>query len=641
MDAARPDPPPSLQGIRPASPGKTPRGDGAAPLAQAFDLLRVIATFLVVLYHASLSYQAIPMRLTLWPVYDPPGHVSMNLFAAWVNGFAMPLFFLAAGITAPAGIGSRGLKVFLSHRSGRLLRPLLFGVLALLPVCYILTAYGLLRTGRCTPDHILRWRFPGEIGRHLYGLAHLWFLEYLYLICVLWGLSWWAARALGRCGLALDGWSRRIDGLLGSAWRPLILAVPTALIFLADTDTILRVENDLVPNPSRVAHYLYFFAAGGLLARMSSARDRLIPRGRLYLALAALDFVVMSPMLLRFAAAPLHGPERVVFAALAALFPWLATLGALGVCLERSASKGGALRFSSEASFWVYLVHVPVILLLQAVLLPYAWPWWAKFSIVSVITVGLSLLSYEYVARYSAVGAIVNGARKRLKGPRRVSPELGWIATAAGVLLAGAASMWYLHDFLWLDNYHAVAPGKLYRSGRLASGAFRDAIARDGIRTVITFSQGSRHHWILGQKALCQTNGAAYHLVSLRDDEPPSPALLNHLASLLERSPRPILVQGYRGLDHCAFASALALLLDGAPPRSALGQFEARYAQFAGPARSTLGGVLLDYNAWLAEGGWPHTPDRLKVWARDDYRGPGDKEPARAVAAGAPPTETR
>jgi peptidoglycan/LPS O-acetylase OafA/YrhL len=622
MDDARPKTACAEGEARHTSEPRAQRGGGTADLGNALDTLRVVGTFLVLMFHAALSYLASPMRLTLWHAYDSRGHVSMDLFAYWGNGFAMPLFFLAAGVSAPAAIESRGVRVFLKHRAGRFLRPLLFGCLTIMPVCYIISAYGLLVTGRCTANEILTWRFRPVLQRHLYGLGHLWFLEYLFVVCALWAGCWLLGRTLTRfAGGSKDGRGRDwLEQIFGSRWRPLLLAVPTALIFLADTDTVIRIENILLPNPSRVIHYLYCFAVGGWISRLRAPKERLIPHSRLYLVLAPVVFAAMAPLLLRFVAAPIAGWERVVFVGLAAVFPWLTILGGLGVCLEFIKGKGPAMRFLAEASFWVYLIHLPIVMLMQVLLLPIPWPGPVKFLVTSAVGATLSVLSYEYVTRYSLVGEIVNGARRRFRGKRRLGREFGWVAALGTVALVLGGSTWYLRVFLWQDNLHVVVPGQIYRCARISPAALDRLIRREGLRSVITFSgEGNRHLWIAEQKTYCQTRGVSYRTVSLRDDRLPAREQVQQLLALLEECPKPIVVQGYRGLDHCGFASALALLLGGTSPEEALDQFGLRYAQFGGPEHSILGIPLLDYADWLKAGHLEHTPERLKNWTDREY----------------------
>ena len=148
------DPQPAAQSAARSRDGRRRRAGGPAQMGNALEALRIATTFFVLFYHASLSYLATPMRLTLWATYDATGHVAFDYFVYWVNGFAMPVFFLAAGVSAPAACASRGPRVFLTSRVRRLLRPLLFGCLTILPFFYLVWGYGLLVTG----DH--------RAGRH-------------------------------------------------------------------------------------------------------------------------------------------------------------------------------------------------------------------------------------------------------------------------------------------------------------------------------------------------------------------------------------------------------------------------------------------------------------------------------------------
>src|SRR4051812_44405103 len=196
------------------------RGGGPAQMGNALEVLRVATTFFVVLYHASLAYLATPMRLTIWMAYDASDHVWFDYLVYWINGFAMPVFFLANGVSAPAACEARGPRVFLTQRARRLLRPLVFGSLTILPFTYLVWGYGLMVSGGIDLDNILRWRFSPEIEPHLYGLGHFWFLEYLFLVCLLWCGGWMLRSYLFRgpkpTGIREDG---RVHRILASPWR--------------------------------------------------------------------------------------------------------------------------------------------------------------------------------------------------------------------------------------------------------------------------------------------------------------------------------------------------------------------------------------------------------------------------------------
>src|SRR4051794_16450677 len=88
------------------------RGGNPAEMVNALDALRVASTFFVLLYHAALAYMATPLRLTTWVAYDASHHVAFDYFIYWINGFVMPVFFLAAGVSAPAACEARGPRAF-------------------------------------------------------------------------------------------------------------------------------------------------------------------------------------------------------------------------------------------------------------------------------------------------------------------------------------------------------------------------------------------------------------------------------------------------------------------------------------------------------------------------------------------------
>ena len=367
-------------------------------------------------------------------------------------------------------------------------------------------------------------------------------------------------------------------------------------------------------------HYAYFFTVGGWISKTRDPRQRYIPYSTLYLVLSFVLFGLMSSLLLRHAAAPLVGWPRIVYCVLAALFPWLTVFGGLGVFMRVFSGRGTVMRYLAESSFWVYIIHVPIIALTQALLLPLAWPVAVKFLLVATVAIAVSLLSYEYIVRRSLVGEIINGARKRTAKRGLLGPEFGWVATLAVLALVLAGGAWCSRVFFWGNNLYEEIPGQLYRSARLSTGDLEDLIRRKRLRTVITFTGGSeRHLWYVAQKRVCEAHRVELVPINLPADRLPSRTALLQLLDTLEKCPRPVLVQGNRGIDQSGFAAAVAQLLAGAPPRVALRQFAMKYGQFGGPEHSPLGLTLLGYQDWLEAHHWPHTPLRFRSWAEQEY----------------------
>ena len=402
---------------------------------------------------------------------------------------------------------------------------------------------------------------------------------------------------------------------------------------------MLRVDNRLLPNLFRLAHYTYFFAVGAWIAKAHDPKAKLMPQGTFYLVLSFVVFATMLPFLLRHNVEPLQGWERVVFCGLAALFPWLTLFGSLGVFLRVIQGRGPVMRFLTEGSFWVYLIHLPIIGAMQLVLLPYHWPSLVKFLIVGTVATAASLWSYQAIVRRSLVGELVNGSRKRSNKTGFLGPEFGWIASLVVLVLVISGIAWSYRVFFWGNNFHEEIAGRLYRSARLSPRDLDLAIRGKSIRTVLTFSaNGSLHDWYVNQKQVCDAHGVGLVSINLKADRLPSKEILAQLMNILEHSSRPLLAQGYRGIYQSGFAAAVAELLDGMPPSEALHEFDAKYGQFAAPDRYPLGQFLLSYRDWLQANKLPHTPDRFRAWILQDYH-PGeslDREEAVARAGREP-----
>ncbi|EUA19234.1 acyltransferase family protein [Mycobacterium xenopi 4042] len=89
------------------------------------------------------------------------------------------------------------------------------------------------------------------------------------------------------------------------------------------------------------------------------------------------------------------------------------------------------VRYLSDASYWMYLVHVPIVWLLQASLLRWPLHWSVKFSLVISVTTALLLASYHWLVRSTFVGVFLNGRRYPKSSPH-LWPRRGRVNTRPG-----------------------------------------------------------------------------------------------------------------------------------------------------------------------------------------------------------------
>ena len=389
------------------------------PRYHAIDALRGMAMFLVISLHAALGYIERDIPSVLWCVRDSPTLPVFDWFCWWCMSVSNPLYFTIAGFFAVHLYDSRGLRGFATNRARRVLGPFLVGLVTVGPACIVSWSYGWLVTGRCNLGQILRLRFKDpEIKSELWGPGHLWFLEYLLLMLLAYGLVRWWSDGRGPTRLPhAEVVPRRVapDRPGGCS----VLAVPTtALLWISrqrlGIDAVLDRHNSFFPDPVKFLHHAAFFVVGAGLYQM---RHELLPRlarvGPAYLALAAPIFVGRAYLLGRDWITPLQGPPALALAVLGAFFGWLIVLGLIGLFLRLFRQSHPRISYLADSSYWIYLVHMPVIGFLQVDL--YRIPGYAlwKFPIVWTITLAVGFSSYQTLVRHTAIGVWLHGTRER------------------------------------------------------------------------------------------------------------------------------------------------------------------------------------------------------------------------------------
>jgi glucans biosynthesis protein C len=406
--------------------GVSTRGRGARPLPieavaaeehlrqrpryHALDALRGAAMFLVVTLHAALAYTRLDVPRLLWGAREPSTHLAVDLFCWWAMGVSLPLFFLIGGFFAAELYRSRGPYGFLRNRAERIAAPFFVACLTVLPASFLAWAAGWLVSGRCTPREVLRMKFHGNIQPELYGPGHLWFLEYLIVMLLVYlAVRVYCPSVARRAG---GGFER----LLQSPWRAFVLAIPTALILWLSRervglDAVLDRHNSFIPDPLRLLHHGLFFAVGACLNGCRAGLDRFRAPGVAYLAMSVPIFLVRAWFLRQDWERPLDLPSGVAMEALAALFAWLTVFGILGVALRANDRPRRAVKYLADSSYWVYLVHFPIIGLIQANLFGFPIPSALKFAVALGLTLALGLSSYQVMVRHTVIGRWLHGSR--------------------------------------------------------------------------------------------------------------------------------------------------------------------------------------------------------------------------------------
>ncbi|MEW5740014.1 MAG: acyltransferase family protein [Myxococcota bacterium] len=340
------------------------------------DVVRAGAMLLGVCYHAAYAYVPdIGRWYFVTDVASSPGFLTL---VGVLHAFRMQLFFSLAGFFAHLVLERRGPRGFLVDRSRRLMVPFAFA-LPLMLTADVLVRRWSLAEGVMSPD------FPAQ-GAVQWAPSHLWFLEYLFLFSV---AAW---------GLARVGW----EGQRAARWLSLALRVPEVLLLAAAPLGLALMQwgevkpaLSFLPEPHALFHYGAFFALGWVLWLARDAVEVLVRRGWWMAAVGlALAWYVFSR--------PLQWQPWGHF--LGGVVPVLVTVGCLGLAFRVPPATRPWLRFLVESSYWVYLVHFPVVLALQVLVAKWAWPAGLKYALVVGATFALAFASFRLLVYRSGLG---------------------------------------------------------------------------------------------------------------------------------------------------------------------------------------------------------------------------------------------
>ncbi len=144
----------------------------SSPRYYAFDALRAIALFSVVIFHCAFSYVTLPLG-EIWSFKDQQTHFFFDLLILLLHQFQMPIFFVLSGFFGAMLVERQGIRGFLSNRWRRIAVPLIVGWIILFPLTRLATV-ATLSTLNLPPTELK------------ISLIHLWFL---YQLILFYGLS--------------------------------------------------------------------------------------------------------------------------------------------------------------------------------------------------------------------------------------------------------------------------------------------------------------------------------------------------------------------------------------------------------------------------------------------------------------------
>lgn len=352
------------------------------------DFLRSVAMFLGILLHGT----GFLLPADVWPVHVQPYVDNRSLrenpysyVFSMIHGFRIPLFFVLSGFFSTMLLRKRGLKYLAMHRVRRVGLPFLAATVTIIPV----TSWLFLGDAFNPASWTIAW------------ISHTWHVWFL------WYLLWLTAGfvVLSRCGLTFS--------------HPLWwLVIPVSFVpqYLMRQPVFGPDSADaLLPDPVILSFYAIFFVLGAMLySRWVTPR----PLWTIALLPAILLFFPVGMLFMDTGDSGLSEPWiRSVSATCQAGFAWSMCFGMMGLFRWIASGARAWVQYMSDSAYWIYLSHLPLVVLLQMLLVDWAFNPHLKYLTVCLVTPAVLLLVYHVAIRYTAVGTMLNGKRIRLQSP--------------------------------------------------------------------------------------------------------------------------------------------------------------------------------------------------------------------------------
>lgn len=401
---------------------KAELGKGGRPLTSAgepgvatqrvtyVDWLRIIAVLLLIPFHSARIFDTVDS----FYVKNEPLSMAATAFVGFVTSWHMPLLFLLAGAASWFALGRRSPAQYIHERGMRLVIPLLFGVLVVVPPQMY---FAQLFHGNYAGSYLDFYPgffqmvsgsdYPG-IG---FSFAHLWFILFLFPMSII--------------ALPIFVLLRRKLGMRLTAGIAASLAKPGAILLLALPLPFTTLLED--PMGHNFGLYIILFVYGYLL--MSNARfQESLYRSRWVAMVLAIVVTLGYFALVLIWNAPGEDVSltTVLFQFSFHFAAWFWIVAILGFGQKYLTAKNAVLRYANESVYPVYILHQTVIIAIGYYVVQLQADVWVKFLIIAVCALVATFGIYDLVIRRLGVMRFLFGMKQQARPAEpKAAPQTG------------------------------------------------------------------------------------------------------------------------------------------------------------------------------------------------------------------------
>jgi peptidoglycan/LPS O-acetylase OafA/YrhL len=358
-----------------------------------------------VVFHASLAYS--PLMHNFWLTAESQQSPWIDVVAWFSHLFRMTVFFVISGFFVHLLLEKRGIKGMLKNRMNRIFVPFVVFLPLVLVALGVTINYALKNAEN--PSPILNLiigasKMPNPPPPPPITTIHLWFLYQLLFFCLV---------VIGLYRLKITD---RISQIMDKYPLGFVAFFPMLLVPAFFSQSMPHPAPESF-SPQLWSYGLYglFFLVGFAWYQSKYFLEKIEKYGWLFLALGLILYAFFYPIFpktISFISSSKLDLETMIWGAfLEAYISALMTFAVLILGKKYFNQNSSIMRYFADASYWIYIIHLPLLFFIQFYFLDIHWNMWIEFSLSVLLTLLIGLFSYALLVRWTFIGRMLNGKR--------------------------------------------------------------------------------------------------------------------------------------------------------------------------------------------------------------------------------------
>lgn len=358
--------------------------------------------------HSALTYN-ITNHGEGWPMQDPgTTHIFSDSMVFLIHSFRMPLFFMVAGFFGAMLFYERQTASMIKNRLQRIAIPFVVFLFVLWPVIIFSFSYTTAAFSyRADALGVALDSFTSLESFIPQSTSHLWFLYYLCMFTTLSVFIVLLMRQISSLSRILKQAFRWV--IQRPIARVLVFSVLTYIILSLLGTSLVAASTSLVPDIDTFTYFLFFYLIGWLLYKSRDLLHTLMQYDWLSIIAAFGLLITQGTTIQSTGIAPDTNTPLMI--AYSSLIVCLLLFGITGLFIRYTSRYSARWRYISDASYWVYLIHLPIAAIVPGLIMDLPVPAVFKFVIVVTTTAIVCFVSYHYLVRNTFIGKFLNGRK--------------------------------------------------------------------------------------------------------------------------------------------------------------------------------------------------------------------------------------